>query len=159
MAKARRRSEETKGEAPALGAALEFLQLLWGISHALNASSKLMHRRLGVTGPQRLSVRIIGRQSSISAGELASILQLHPGTLTGIVERLCTGGYVARRPDPGDGRRAQLTLTAKGRRLDAVKTGTVEAAVQRALRRLNGKQLSSVRTALRYLRQELEADL
>lgn len=116
-----------------LGSVLEFMRLLWGVDHALQSSSKRMGRALGVTGPQRLVIRIAGRFPGISAGRLAGYLRVHPSTLTGVLRRLEQRGFIERRADPADGRRALFFLTAKGRELDAMRTGTVEATIRKAL--------------------------
>jgi DNA-binding MarR family transcriptional regulator len=92
-----------------------------------------MEQELGVTGPQRFTVRMLGEEGPLSAGELADHLELHPSTLTGVLERLVRAGLVTRSVDPGDGRRAVLTLTEAGRRVDRRQSGTVEEAVRTAL--------------------------
>ena len=73
---------------PPLGEQLEFMRLLWAIDHGLQTRSKRMAAALGVTGPQRLVIRIVGRFPGVSAGQLARILHLDPSTLTGILRRL-----------------------------------------------------------------------
>ncbi|MHB8879859.1 MAG: MarR family winged helix-turn-helix transcriptional regulator, partial [Myxococcaceae bacterium] len=118
---------------PPLGEVLDFMRLIWALHHALQATSKNMEASLGFTGPQRLVLRIVGRFPGISAGSLASILHLHPSTLTGILDRLSRRGLLSRRPDPRDRRRALLGLTAKGRRFEVSTEGTVEAGVRRVL--------------------------
>jgi MarR family transcriptional regulator, organic hydroperoxide resistance regulator len=117
----------------ALGSVLQFMQLLWAVDHGLQAVSKRMQRTLGVTGPQRLVVRVLGRLPGVSAGEVAAILHVHPSTLTGVLRRLEADGLVTRHADRADRRRTVLHLTAKGRRIDTVQVGTVEAAVRSAL--------------------------
>ncbi|GAC1541048.1 MAG: MarR family transcriptional regulator [Myxococcales bacterium] len=124
------------GEDQSLGAVLDFLRLLWAVDHALQSGSKRMVLKVGVTGPQRLVLRIVGRFPGIAAGRVAAILHVHPSTLTGILQRLEARGLLQRRSDPEDGRRALFALTPKGRKLDTLKAGTVEAAVRRALSRL-----------------------
>src|SRR5262249_46223622 len=103
-----------------LGSVLEFMRVLWAVDHGLEAASKRMEARLGVTGPQRLVLRILGRYPSASAGRLAEILHLHPSTLTGILKRLETRGLITRRVDPADGRRALFDLTARGLKVDGL---------------------------------------
>src|SRR5919201_6945693 len=120
---------------PPLGAVLDFMRLLWAVDHALQSASKRMEAAYGVTGPQRLVVRIVGRFPGITAGRVAEILHVHPSTLTGVLKRLESRAIVQRRPDPRDARRALLALTNKGRRLDTLRTGTVEQAVRRVLTR------------------------
>jgi DNA-binding MarR family transcriptional regulator len=136
---------------PALTGTLHFMQLLWELHHNLQARSKQMESALGVTGPQRLVVRLVGRHAGISAGELAALLHLHPSTLTGVLRRLEQHGLLHRRSDPKDGRRVLLTLTAAGRRVDARRSGTVESAVQQALSRLTNAERAAGERALEML--------
>lgn len=138
-----------------LGPVLDFMRALWALDHALQSASKRMEASRGVTAPQRLVVRMVGRFPGISAGEVAEILHLHPSTLTGVLKRLEERGLLERRPDPADGRRALLRLTAGGRRLDRLRDGTVEAAVQRALRRLRPAAVRAARDAALALSDEL----
>lgn len=116
-----------------LGKVLDFMRLIWALDHGLQSLSKRMQRNLGLTGPQRVALRVLGRRPGISAGDLASTLRIHPSTLTGILSRLQKRGLVKRTRDPQDGRRARLSLTSQGRALDVPSAGTVEAAVKRVL--------------------------
>ena len=70
------------------GSPLRLLRLLWQVHHGLQSASKRMERDLGITGPQRLVVRLLGNSPGMTAGELASLLHLDPGTLSGIVLRI-----------------------------------------------------------------------
>src|SRR4029077_12772985 len=76
------------------------------------------------------------RFPGISAGALADVLHVHPSTLTGVLRRLETRGMLVRRSDPRDARRALFGLTPRGRKMDTLRTGTVEQAVRRVLARL-----------------------
>jgi DNA-binding MarR family transcriptional regulator len=128
-----------------LGPVLEFMRSIWALDHALQKASKRMESSLGVTGPQRLALRIVGRFPGISAGELAGILHVDPSTLTGILKRLEGRKLVVRKADPADRRRTRLGLTAAGRRLDsATVKGTVEAGIREALHGTTGAQLATV---------------
>jgi len=119
----------------ALPEVLQFMRLLWGLAHALDRTSKRMNQELGVTGPQRLALRVVGLFPGLSAGELAHILHVHPSTLTGVLQRLIEQRLLERTTAASDRRRAQLRLTSKGARINHVTGGTVEAAVGRALKR------------------------
>src|SRR5713226_4117261 len=121
--------EASKPEgADQLGPVLEFMKQLWALDHGLQSVSKRMEARFGITGPQRLVVRIVGRFPGISAGALAEVLHVHPSTLTGVLRRLETRGLFLRR--------ALFGLTPRGRKMDTLRTGTVEQAVRRVLLRL-----------------------
>lgn len=139
-----------------LSGTLEFMRLLWAVDHALQSTSKRMEQRMGVTGPQRLVIRIVGQFPRASAGEIANILQIHPSTLTGILRRLETRGLIERRPDPTDGRRALFQLSKAGKDLDRVVDGTPEAAIAKALGALTGNDIDATRRSLATLTAALD---
>jgi DNA-binding MarR family transcriptional regulator len=120
---------------PALGSALEFMRSLWALDHALQRRSKWMARTHGVTAPQRLVLRVIQRSPGVAAGRLATILKLHPSTLTGVIRRLERGGLIARKIDHADRRRALLTITPRGRAMNGSTQGLIENNVLRVLRK------------------------
>jgi DNA-binding MarR family transcriptional regulator len=132
------------------------MRVLWAVDHALRSTSKGMNARIGVTGPQRLVLRLVGRAPGISAGELADALHVHPSTLTGVLERLARRGLVARSADPEDARRTVLRLTPRGRAYDRVRAGTVEAAVLRMLGGQRSDRVAVAREILAALVEELQ---
>jgi MarR family transcriptional regulator, organic hydroperoxide resistance regulator len=144
-----------RGNRPALGGVLEFMRMIWGISHGLQSTSKRMEAELGITGPQRLVVRILGCCPGASAGQLAEILHLHPSTLTGVLRRLEERGIIERSPGERDRRQARFRLTASGRAVDRRHAGTVEDAVRRSLARFDAKTLMTTAEVLRALEGEL----
>jgi DNA-binding MarR family transcriptional regulator len=129
---------------------LEFLRLMWAVDHELHRVSKAMIGRLGLTAPQRLAVRFVGREPGLAPGRLAELLHLDPGTVSGIVKRLESAGLVSRARSGGDTRRMHLTLTTKGQILNRRRNGTVEAAVRRTL---DGMAVADREAAARLLRQ------
>jgi DNA-binding MarR family transcriptional regulator len=139
-----------------LSPVLEFMRALWALDHALQSASKRMETAYGITAPQRLVVRIVGRFPGISAGEVAEILHLHPSTLTGVLKRLESRGIVVRRSDPRDGRRALLSLSPRGRRVDGLRNGTVEESVRRVLRELPPRSVRSARELADRVAAELD---
>ena len=142
-----------------LGRVLEFMRLLWALDHALHSTSKWMEARLGITGPQRLVIRMIGRFPGVSAGALADLLHVHPSTLTGVLRRLTGRGAIRRTADPRDSRRALFWLTARGQSIDRLRSGTVEAAVTRALARAPARNLAAARTMLARVTLELDREV
>jgi len=131
------------------------MRLIWALHHSLQTTSKRMKTAIGVTGPQRLVIRIVARFPGIPAGEIAQLLHVHPSTLTGILKRLERHGLIRRRPDPKDARRAFLGITEKGRRIDASGVGTVEAAVERVISRTPRATLEGAREVLKALANSL----
>jgi MarR family transcriptional regulator, organic hydroperoxide resistance regulator len=144
-------------EAPNLGDVLEFMRLIWGISHGLQSTSKRMEAEFGITGPQRLVIRIVGRQPGAIAGQLARTLHLHPSTLTGVLRRLEDRSLLERTPGERDRRQARLRLTPAGRAVDRRHAGTVEAAVRRVLAALEPGAVAAAAEVMRALEEALRA--
>src|SRR5882757_5353047 len=97
------------------GETLRFMQRLWDLVHALDVRSKRMAKTLGVTGPQRLVIRVLGRSPEMTASDIAETLGMHPSTLTGILSRLEGHGMIERKVDEADRRRARFRLTPRGK--------------------------------------------
>jgi DNA-binding MarR family transcriptional regulator len=114
-----------------------------------------MRATIGLTGPQRLVIRIVSRYPRILAGELAAVLHLHPSTLTGILERLEGRRLLVRRTDDRDRRRAVLEVTKSGKKMDVPSTGTIEASVARTLAAFPRAKLDATREVLEALTREL----
>lgn len=138
---------------------LRFLELFWAVAHGLERTSKRMTRDLGVTGPQRLVLRVVGLFPGLSAGELARILHVHSSTLTGVLRRLETQRLLKRVQDPADRRRAVLRLTSKGRRANASRVGTVEAAVAAGLAGISAQDRAVAWRVLERVASRLEQGL
>ncbi|HEY5676534.1 MAG TPA: MarR family winged helix-turn-helix transcriptional regulator [Myxococcales bacterium] len=144
-----------EGSLPRGSSVLEFLRLLWAIDHGLQQHSRRMTRNLGVTGVQRLAIRVLGRYPKLTPGQLAELLHLHPSTVTGIVQRLQRGGFVLRRIDRSDRRRSRLALTAKGRAIDARRGGTVESELEAALQKIDPASLVTAEQVLTAIGEQL----
>jgi DNA-binding MarR family transcriptional regulator len=145
-------------EVKPLGETLSFMQLLWAVTHGLESASKRMHAELGVTGPQRLVLRIVGHHARISAGALAEVLHIHPSSLTGMLQRLEQAELIRRESDPFDRRRALIALTRRGMRLNDERAGTVEASVASALSKMSKERLAGAKAVLKAIAVSLEAE-
>jgi len=132
------------------------MQLLWAVTHGLESASKRMHAKLGVTGPQRLVLRIVGHHGRISAGTLAEVLHIHPSSLTGLLRRLEQAELVRRESDPFDRRRALIELTRRGVRLNDERHGTIEANIARALSKMSKDKVAGAKAVLRAIAASLE---
>ena len=134
--------------APALDPVLDFMRLLWRIEHNLQATSKHMAARLGITGPQRLVLKIVSQFPGITPGDLSRILHLHPSTITGVVQRLVDKGLLARDRDRQDIRRVHLRLRPRGLPFTRRAAGTIEAAIAGALGRAPSAHVQHARQVL-----------
>jgi DNA-binding MarR family transcriptional regulator len=140
---------------PTTPAVLEVMQTLWALAHALEARSKWMHRNLGVTGPQRLLIRVIGETPGCSPGEAARKLTLNPGTASRLAAGLERAGLVRREDYQADGRRRRLILTRRGEAVNRHHQGTVEAAAREALASATPGEARMARKFIRRLTESL----
>ena len=147
---------QVTGESADLPDVLQFMQLLWAVVHGLERISKRMTGDIGVTGPQRLVLRVVGLFPGMSAGDLATVLHVHPSTLTGVLQRLVAQRLLARSDDPTDRRRAVLRLTKRGARVNAARGGTVEAAIALALEGISDRDRMATKRVLERLAAHLE---
>jgi len=155
---ARRSAHAARGDPaddPADDPALHVMRLIWAVDHELHSLSKRMHAAIGLTVPQRMTLLVIGRQPGIPASEIAALLHVHPGTMSGIIRRLESGKYVERLGDEADARRMRLSLTERGRRANSRRGGTFEAAVRKTLASTSPTQLASFEDVLTRLARTL----
>jgi len=132
------------------------------LAHELRETIGRVVRRLRAEpGPSVARMAVLGRldrdgPSSISA--LAVCERMRPQSMAQIVHDLETAGLVSRRPDPADGRRAFVELTAVG--LDTLKStrASRETWLTEALEReLDAEERALVHEALALLRRIADA--
>lgn len=149
-------SSEAQPGAYPLGPALDFLRKISVLNHALERVSSRMDRELGVTAQQRLVLRCVGKYPGITAGQLAKVLCVDPGTVSASLRRLVQRRLVERHTDPRDSRRVVLGLTLAGRELDRPMAATVEHAVQQLLDSTSAEDVATTATVLSKLSELLE---
>jgi len=97
------------------------LQLDQQLCFRLYKASRLMIRlytphldKLGLTYPQYLVLLVLWERKVIGFKELGEQLQLKTGTLTPIVKRLISSGYVKKEKHPQDDRKTCVSITEEG---------------------------------------------
>lgn len=140
-----------------LGRSLEMLRRTWEVDHAVQHLSRSMATRLGITGPQRLVLRVLGKRPRIAAGELAALLHLDASTMTGHIRKLEELGLLERRTAEDDARRAVLSLTTRGKKLDVNTPGTIEAAMESVLASMSVGDIAVVESFLSRFAEAVEA--
>ncbi|MBB4291087.1 DNA-binding MarR family transcriptional regulator [Rhizobium leguminosarum] len=86
-------------------------------SHALNRVYKPLLDSLGLTYPQYLTMVSLWEQDGQTVGGLGEKLFLESSTLTPLLKRLETAGYVRRERSRDDERVVVLRLTEEGKHL------------------------------------------
>ena len=90
---------------------------LYSASLAMTRVYKPLLDELGLTYPQYLAMLVLWERDGLMVSELGERLYLDSGTLTPLLKRLQTSGYITRIRDVEDERRVHITLTATGRKL------------------------------------------
>ena len=86
---------------------------------------------MGLTHPQYLVMLALWQHEPLSVRRLGELLSLEPATLSPLLKRLETIGYLSRRRDPHDERSLQVSLTPEGRDLRTQALAVPPAIVQR----------------------------
>ena len=86
------------------------------IVRSVNLESKRLEKEHGISIPQLLTLNFLKDQEEYQAShkEIKYFLQLNASTVTGIINRLESKGYVARLPRKDDRRVGQIVITAAG---------------------------------------------
>jgi DNA-binding MarR family transcriptional regulator len=83
----------------------------------LRASSVDAEKKLGLSSAQLFVLSKLRDHGHISLGKLALLTNTHQSSVSVVVARLVDRDLVTRRASKSDGRRLELSLTARGRRL------------------------------------------
>ncbi|MDV3459067.1 MarR family transcriptional regulator [Sphingomonas sp. HF-S4] len=88
---------------------------LYATSMAINRAYKPILDQLGITYPQYLVLHALWEEDGRTIGAIAERLALESSTVTPLVKRLETAGFVARGRNPQDERQVHVHLTARGK--------------------------------------------
>ena len=92
---------------------------LYSTSLAMTKLYKPLLDELGLTYPQYLVMLALWERDGVAVSELGNRLFLDSGTLTPLLKRLESAGFIARVRATDDERRVLVTLTPAGRKLKA----------------------------------------
>jgi DNA-binding MarR family transcriptional regulator len=148
---------QPEAEVELLGSVLGFMKELWALEQGLNQHSRAMLSRHGVTGPQRLVVRVVGRLGPVSPAQLARVLHIHPSSVTRLTRRLEERQFIRRTTHPAHRGRFLLELGPRGGRVERLSSGTVESAVQAALYAAGAQDIAATRRVLGLVTERLSS--
>lgn len=142
---------------PSLTPVLDFLRVLWQLNHRLEVASVEMLRTRGVTGQQRMLLRVVQHLQPVSAGVVANALHVHAGTLSASLRRLEERGLLVREKRDSDARRVSISLTPAGIEVANQLGGTIEEAVATVLQSTSTETTEAVLALLRELSAQMPA--
>ena len=128
---------------------------LYSTSLAMTKLYKPLLDELGLTYPQYLVMLVLWERDGLMVSELGERLFLDSGTLTPLLKRLETAGFIARIRAVEDERRVHITLTAAGRKLKA-QARKIPACV-RSASQCSIAEMIQLKRQLHGLREQLTA--
>jgi len=128
---------------------------IYSANHAFNRVYLPLLRDLDLTYPQFIAMVLLWGQDGQTVGELGQKLSLQSNTLTPMLKRLETLGYVKRTRDPADERQVRVNLTKTGRQLH-LQASKIVRSVRNATG-LQDKQMEQLLEEVGALREALES--
>ncbi|HUE06103.1 MAG TPA: MarR family transcriptional regulator [Acidimicrobiales bacterium] len=141
--------------------------LIDDVAGALHASVRLLVQRLrqtqavdgDLTSPETSALARLDRTGPTTAAELARLERISPQSMGATVAALEERGLVGRTPDPADGRRSILSLSADGRALlqrrRTARSEHLSEALETAFTRAEVKQLQAAAPLIERLAQNI----
>lgn len=115
-----------------------------------------MLREIGISGPQRVVLRLVTlAPRGLGPGEIARRMRHHAATISTLLNRLEEAGYVERRQSGEDRRRWTVVATRRGRALGARTQGTIEEIVGQVIGRLDPEDVRRCLAVLDALEEAL----
>jgi len=119
---------------------------LYSASRAVTAAYRPLLTELKLTYPQYLVMLVLWEEGRANVGRLCERLKLDSGTLSPLLKRLESVGYVTRERSSDDERRVEVVLTAAGKRLQTKASRVPERLM--ALSQMSPDELVSLRDAV-----------
>ena len=141
--------------AKSLGLDQQLCFAIYSASHAFTRFYKPLLAPLGLTYPQYLVLLALWETDGLSLKAIGERLFLDSGTLTPLVKRMAALGLVVRARDAADERQVVISLTDKGRGLEA-EVAAIPALIGEAAR-CSAQELNALRQQLAQLRIRLDA--
>ena len=128
---------------------------IYAAGHAFNGVYQPLLKDVGLTYPQFIAMVLLWEEDGQTVGALGEKLFLQSNTLTPMLKRLETLGYVRRSRDPEDERQVRIKLTEAGHKLQ-LKASDIVRGVRKATG-LQEKQVKELVQKVDALRQSLES--
>jgi DNA-binding MarR family transcriptional regulator len=110
---------------------------------------------VNLTMPQLKILLALRLNGGAGGHELAQMMGVSPATMTGIVDRLVSAGYVSRREDPKDRRVRRVELTPDGTALMDHMLAAGEDEQRRLFERLTLAELGVIEQAMVIMQRAL----
>ena len=127
------------------------LDALGALTGALRLGSRVVERRLGISGAQLFVLQKLADGPAASLNELAARTFTHQSSVSVVVRRLVARGLVARTVFADDARRVTIALTPAGRTLLRKAPEPLQARLLASLKRLSTSERKTLAAGLTRL--------
>ena len=128
------------------------------IVQALRASSRWAERHVGLSGAQLFVLQRLAETPAMSVNELAARTHTHQSSVSVVVSRLVELGLVTRTRSAVDGRRVELSLAARARRVVGRAPDVAQERLIRGIERLAPARRHELALVLGDLATVMQAD-
>jgi DNA-binding MarR family transcriptional regulator len=129
--------------------------LVHDVSRLRRIAFDQLMKPMGVTRSQWWVLAYLSRHDGMMQTELAALLDVGKVTLGGLVDRLESGKWVERRPDPADRRAKRVYLTPAAQKLLMDMRDAEDRMNARVLRGISAKQRSELIELLTKIKHNL----
>jgi DNA-binding MarR family transcriptional regulator len=127
---------------------------LHSTAHAVHSAYAPLLQPLGLTYPQYLVLSSLAARDNLTVGQIGAELRLESNTLTPLLKRMETAGWLQRSRDSKDERQVRLSLTDDGHALAHRASGVPRAFAEKT--GLPMSDLADLRDILAALREKLK---
>jgi DNA-binding MarR family transcriptional regulator len=128
------------------------------VVQALRVSSRGAEQRVGLSGAQLFVLQRLDSATAMSVNELAEATLTHQSSVSVVVRRLVEAGLVRRAASGQDGRKAEVSLTPRGRRLLERAPGAAQDRLIEGLRRMPASDRTALARQLELLVRAMGLD-
>ena len=121
------------------------------VVQAIRAHYTMVERSAGISGAQLAAMNQIASDPGLTVSGLAARLGLHQSTVSNLVARLDTLGYVSRKRVKGDLRVVELMLTPEGQKMLRVAPKPAAGVLNQALEDMPDEALIALHRQLDML--------
>jgi DNA-binding MarR family transcriptional regulator len=127
---------------------------LRAVVRALRISTRAVEKEIGISGAQLFVLQQLEDAPARSVNDLADRTSTHQSSVSTVVSRLVERGLARREASPVDGRRMEISITERGRRLLENAPRTAQLRMQDAMRRLGPERVNALAENLEALVRE-----
>ena len=130
--------------------------IIFQLAKAYQKAHGLFKKRLlpyGLTPIQHLILEALWLEDGISQKDIGMRLVLDRATLSGVLDRMSSGGWITKEQDPEDKRTLRICLTDKGKDLTSNLAGERNQANEELLSSLNLEEKILLKRLLRDIQK------